>query len=175
MNTDIKDVTGAVAEVDLVVDLPIDEVWELITDISRIGEWSPECVSAAWRPDEKDDLPRVGAWFDARNEYPGGYTSTVECVVTRATRPTVFEWVVLDDDQDVGRPGSIWRYDLASHNKETLIRHRFTHGAGMTGLREGMLDRPDRAEAVLAGRLAVLRTNMTATLRAMMDSKGAER
>ena len=168
-------VTGAVAEVELMVDRPIGQVWDLITDVSRIGEWSPECVYAAWRPGDgpqagarrPGDGPRAGARFDARNEYPDGYTSAVECVVTEASRPTVFEWAVLDD---AAQPGSIWRYELAPEDRgRTRVRHRFTHGPGLTGLREGVLARPDRARAVLDGRLAALRANMTATLHAMFD------
>jgi hypothetical protein len=116
--TTIDLVTGASTEVELVAQLPIDRVWALVTDVSRIGEWSPECVFAAWRPDQ-GDLPLVGARFEARNEYADGYSSAVECVVTEAARPSVF--------------------------------------------------------AVLDGRLAVLRRNMTATLQAMVDHEGAGR
>lgn len=165
MDTERDVVTGASTEVELVVDRSIEEVWALVTDVSRIGEWSPECVFAAWRPGQ-DELPRVGAWFDARNEYADGYTATVECVVTAAERPSVFEWVVLDDDLDTARPGSIWRYELEpdERGQGTRVRHRFTHGPGMTGLREG-------AHAVVDRRLAQLNRNMTATLHAMVDAK----
>jgi len=169
-------VTGAVAEVELIVGLPIDQVWGLVTDVSRIGEWSPECVFAAWRP-AQGDVPHAGARFDARNEYPDGFTAAVECVVTEAVRPSVFEWVVLDDDRDVARPGSIWRYELEcdDQGRGTRVRHRFTHGPGLTGLREFIQNHPDHAEASLDGRLAQLRGNMTATLDAMMGPRGTKR
>lgn len=162
--------TGAVAEVELVVDLPIDQVWDLVTDVSRIGECSPECVFAAWRP-AQGEVPHVGARFDARNRYADEFQAAVECVVTEAVRPSVFEWVVLDDDQDVARPGSIWRYDLEcdDQGRGTRVRHRFTHGPGLTGLREFIHTHPDRARAALDGRLAELRRNMSTTLQAMMD------
>jgi uncharacterized protein YndB with AHSA1/START domain len=166
-------VTGATAVVELVVDRPIEQLWELVTDVGRIGEWSPECVGAAWRPGQ-GEVPRVGARFDARNEYPDGFVSEVECVVTAAARPSVFEWVVLDDDQDVTRPGSIWRYELAPDGPGVRVRHRFTHGPGLTGVREFVQEHPDRARAALDGRLAQLRRNMGTTLRAMMDVR-AER
>ena len=171
METSVDDsLTGAVAEVDLVVDLPIDQVWGLVTDVSRIGEWSPECVFAAWRP-AQGDVPQRGSRFDARNEYADGFTADVECVVTEAVRPSVFEWVVLDDDQDVTRPGSIWRYELEPDGRGTRVRHRFTHGPGVTGVREFVQDHPDRARAALDGRLAQLRRNMSATLHAMVDPR----
>jgi uncharacterized protein YndB with AHSA1/START domain len=163
-------VTGAVAEVEVTVDLPIGEVWSLVTDVGRTGEWSPECVHAAWRA-EQGDVPRVGARFDARNEYPDGFVSHVECVVTEAVRESVFEWVVLDDDRDVARPGSIWRYELARDGQGTLVRQRFTHGPGVTGVRVFFRDHPDLARAALDGRMAQLRANMTTTLNAMLGTR----
>lgn len=65
------EVTGARAEVELVVDLPIEQVWSWVTDVSRMGDSSPECVFAAWRPDQ-GDVPYAGARFDAQpGPYPG--------------------------------------------------------------------------------------------------------
>jgi uncharacterized protein YndB with AHSA1/START domain len=176
IGVEVDGVTGAVAEVELVVDLPIDQVWGLVTDVSRIGQWSPECVFAAWRP-AQGNMPRAGARFDARNEYPDGYKAAVECVVTEAVRPSVFEWVVLDDDQDVARPRSIWRYELErdEQGRGTRVRHRFIHGPGLTDLRGFIQNHPERARASLDGRLAQLRANMTTTLHAMMDPRGTER
>lgn len=168
-------VTGAVAEVEMVVDLPVDEVWRLVTDVGRMAQGSPECVFAAWRPDQ-GEVPRAGAVFDARNEYADGFVAAVECVVTEAARPSVFEWVVLDDDRDVTRPGSIWRYELEPDDGGgTRLRQRFTHGPGLTGLREFVQDHPDRGKAALDGRLAQLRDNMAATLRATLDPMGSTR
>lgn len=30
------------------VDAPIDEVWNVVRDVTRVGEWSHECVGATW-------------------------------------------------------------------------------------------------------------------------------
>jgi uncharacterized protein YndB with AHSA1/START domain len=160
--------TGAFAEVELVVDMPVERVWSLVTDVGRTGEWSPECVFAAWRPGQ-GEVPYAGARFDARNEYVGGFVATVECVVTEAVRPSVFAWAVLDDEQDVERPGSLWRYELERAEGGTRVRQRFTHGPGVTGLRAFMRDHPGDARTALEGRLAELRANMSATLHAMLD------
>lgn len=160
--------TGAFAELELVVDVPVERVWSLVTDVGRMGEWSPECVFAAWRPGQ-GEVPRAGARFEARNEYADGFTAAVECVVTEAVRPSVFAWVVLDDDRDVERPGSIWRYELHGVEGGTRVRQRFTHGPGLTGLRASMRDDPGHSRTALEGRLAELRANMSATLHAMLD------
>ncbi len=47
------------------VDRPPHEVWAAISDISRMGEWSPECVAARWTGGA--DGPAVGATFEGDN------------------------------------------------------------------------------------------------------------
>ncbi|WP_371482578.1 SRPBCC family protein [Kitasatospora sp. NBC_00315] len=164
-------VTGATTEVELTVDLPPEQLWDLVSDVTRIGEWSPECVGAHWTRRE-GDRPRAGDRFRARNEYRDGFVATVECVVTEADRPSVFAWVVLDDDGVVDRPGSLWRYGLRPAGGGTTVTHTFVHGPGLTGLRVGSERSPGRADDVVTGRLAELRRNMAATLRAMTCAAG---
>ncbi|MFF3596919.1 SRPBCC family protein [Kitasatospora indigofera] len=157
-------VTGATTAVTVTVGLPPERFWDLAVDVTRIGEWSPECVRAGWTS-RAGAVPRAGDRFQARNRYPDGFVATVECVVTEAVRPAVFAWVVLDDAKDPARPGSLWRYDLRAAGGGTLVTQTFTHGPGLTGLREGAENGP--GPEVVAGRLAQLRRNMTVTLRAM--------
>src|SRR5580658_2667235 len=137
-------VTGASVEVRVELDGSPEEIWGLITDVPRIGKWSPECVDGWW-VDREGHLPRVGARFEGHNRFPGGFEATVPCVVTEADRPESFSWVTLDRDQVVERPGSIWRYRL--HPSETAGRttviHRFEHGPGQTGVRLAVDDDPD--------------------------------
>lgn len=161
-------VTGARVDVERAVGLPAARIWDLITDVSRIGEWSPECVYGAWLTDERTP-PQVGARFEGRNRFRSGFTSSVECVVTESDWPTTFGWVVLDGDRVVARPGSMWRYELLPGNSagQTLVRHSFVHGPGFTGLRAIVEEGPAQGAAHLSGRLADLRQNMTVTLEAM--------
>jgi uncharacterized protein YndB with AHSA1/START domain len=164
--------TGAQVEVVLVVDQEPEAVWDLVTDVTRIGEWSPECAGAWWLG---DGPPRPGVRFDGRNDFGGGFTSTVTCVVTQAQRPSVFEWVVLDPAESVATPGSIWRYELTLGREpgQTTVLHRFTHGPGVTGLSRAMDGDPAGAQQILQDRLDLLRKNMTITLTAMAGSRPA--
>jgi uncharacterized protein YndB with AHSA1/START domain len=156
---------GASVEVEFVVDTEPARMWDLVTDVARIGEWSPECVGASWL-DGAAAAP--GARFEGRNDYGNGFTATVTCVVTAAARPSVFEWVVLDPSELPERPGSIWRYELEADGAgQTRVVHRFVHGPGVTGLSEGMQADPARAGQVLQGRLDTLRKHMTITLQGM--------
>ncbi|HEV2634646.1 MAG TPA: SRPBCC family protein [Actinocrinis sp.] len=159
-------VTGVTTAVQLTVDLPPDQVWDLVTDVTRIGEWSPEVAGGAW-VHRAGLVPQAGDGFQGHNRFPNGLTATVDCLVTQADRPALFEWVVLDDANDPDRPGSIWRYDLRADGAGTAVNHTFTHGSGDSGLRSGVEDNPDLADDVIAERLATLHRNMTQTLRAM--------
>ena len=42
-----------------------EAVWNAITDVTRMGEWSPECHTCEWKDDA--DGPAVGAWFVGHN------------------------------------------------------------------------------------------------------------
>ena len=162
----MTDATGATVEIEMVVDKDPGTMWDLVTDVSRIGDWSPECTGAAWLDGGQ---PERGARFAGRNEFSGGFSSAVTCVVTEAQRPAVFEWIVLDPTQNPACPGSIWRYELVRSDSpgQTRVRHRFVHGCGLTGLSRAMLESPDEAGAILADRLDMLRRHMTITLEGM--------
>jgi hemerythrin-like domain-containing protein len=47
------------------VDADIDAVWDIVRDVTRIGEWSHECVSATWLGSAETAVP--GARFRGRN------------------------------------------------------------------------------------------------------------
>ena len=47
------------------VDADIDAVWDIVRDVTRVGEWSHECVSASWIGDVTAATP--GARFRGRN------------------------------------------------------------------------------------------------------------
>ncbi|MET9023520.1 SRPBCC family protein [Actinopolymorpha sp. NPDC004070] len=161
-------VHGARVGLERVVDVPPERLWDLLADVTRIGEWSPECVEAHWR--DPDRGPVVGARFTATNRFANGGVGHVTCVVTEAARPRTFGWVVLDADDDPHRPGSAWSYELlpADAPGRTRVRHTFVHGPGESGLTAAVREHPERGEAVVAARLAVLRRHMSTTLDRMV-------
>lgn len=165
-----SEVTGARVDLELLLDVPAERMWELVTDVSRIGEWSPECIHAA--PVGDGPVTTPGARFEARNRFGNGFVGEVTCVVTEAERPRTFEWVVLDGSGDPDRPGSRWRYHLEPGEaaEQTLVRHNFVHGPGDSGMRVATRENPEQAAALIAGRLAQLRAHMTETLRGMERS-----
>ncbi|MGH9225024.1 MAG: SRPBCC family protein [Acidimicrobiales bacterium] len=61
---------------------PPDRVYELVSDIGRMGEWSPECYHCAWA--KGATVPAVGARFKARNRGRRGPSWFNTPVVTAA-------------------------------------------------------------------------------------------
>ena len=44
-----------------------EALYDMVSDVTRMGEWSPVCAACWW---DDGDGPRVGAWFTGRNELP---------------------------------------------------------------------------------------------------------
>jgi uncharacterized protein YndB with AHSA1/START domain len=156
-------------DAEIVVAAPRGVVWDLLADVANMGNWSPECVHTAWLDDRHDARP--GARFSGLNRVPGGYEWSVTCVVTRADRPRIFEWVVLDDQdstQTVDHPSSCWRYELdAAPDGATVVQHSFVHGPGDSGLRWMMRQHPERSAQIIEERRQTLQGNMRRALAAM--------
>jgi len=83
---------------------PAEVVYDLISDLPRMGEWSPENVGGEWRDGATG--PAVGARFAGRNQRKAGWTTTV--TITEATRGVSFAFVT----GKVERPETRWSYQL---------------------------------------------------------------
>lgn len=67
-----------------------EDLYNLVSDITRTGEWSPICTACWWHDDAG---PREGAWFSGRNEANGRVWETKSLVV--AAQPgEEFAWMV---------------------------------------------------------------------------------
>ena len=97
------------------IDASPTAVYDLISDITRTGEWSPECRVCEWL----GTPGQVGSRFRGRNRSgPARWTTTGE--VLAAERPKVFEFVTLYK----GDPATRWRYELAG-NAPTRLTESF--------------------------------------------------
>ena len=68
-----------------------ETLYDLVSDITRTGEWSPVCTRCWW--DDEDSAGQPGAWFTGRNELPQRTWETRSQVVA-AERGREFAWVV---------------------------------------------------------------------------------
>ncbi|MEY2425341.1 MAG: hypothetical protein QOI61_913 [Actinomycetota bacterium] len=62
-------------------------VWQALSDITRMGEWSPECHTCTWNDGVTE--PAVGAKFTGHNRN-GEFEWTTECEVTQSVPGEVF-------------------------------------------------------------------------------------
>ena len=113
------------AEVTLHIDAPPDRVWGLVTDITKMGEYSPEVIEAEWIDGATG--PVVGARYRGhvkRNEnWPVLYWTT--CKVTESQPGEVFEFAVIMRE----RPVNTWRYDFrATDDGGTDVTESFDLG-----------------------------------------------
>ena len=81
------------------MDAPPEKVWALVSDVTRIGEFSPETFEARWTRGSTG--PEVGASFKGHVKRNGvGPTYWSPCQVTECVPNEVFEFNVGSDDVD---------------------------------------------------------------------------
>jgi uncharacterized protein YndB with AHSA1/START domain len=138
------------------VDAPAELIYDMVTDVARMGEWSPECVGA--------DVPAgspvaAGFTFTGRNAR-GEAEWTSPCQVVAADRPTLFSFTA-------GEPGAAttWTFELRSADGATEITESFDS--------EPLRD-PARAEQ-LAGRHGQLLEDLSSTLAGVKSVAERER
>jgi hypothetical protein len=76
----------------IVINRSPDEVYGLISDVTRMGDWSPICKGCWW---DEGAGPTVGAMFTGRNELPERQWETRSEVVT-AEPGKEFAWSVAE-------------------------------------------------------------------------------
>jgi uncharacterized protein YndB with AHSA1/START domain len=116
------------AKASLHMSAPPEKVWALISDITKMGEYSPEVVEAEWLDGATG--PAVGARYRGhvkRNEnWPVLYWTT--CKVTESVPGKVFEFAVVMG----GRTVNTWRYEFrATEDGGTDVTESFDLGDGI--------------------------------------------
>jgi uncharacterized protein YndB with AHSA1/START domain len=159
-------VTGATAVVEVLIDLRIEQAWHRVTDVTRIGEWSPSGASARWLGGATG--ARVGVRFGLSDRRCGGAHPAL-CVVLEVRPPERFGYAVLDGAADVARPAATSRYELAPAGVRgrTLVRQTVVHGPGHSALRAHVLHDPAHAQRLVEEGLEQLRAAMVGSLHAM--------
>jgi len=105
------------------IDAPAAQVWSMISDITRMGEWSPESTGGRWTKGARG--PAVGAKFSGTNHNGKKKWSTTGTVVA-ADPGERFAFVV-----DVGPIGiSRWSFDLDSDASGCTVTETWTDRRG---------------------------------------------
>jgi hypothetical protein len=86
---------------------PVGDVYALVSDVTRTGEWSPECVSCRWLDDATH--AEQGARYRGRSR--NGWRRWSTTATIRVARPDAeLTW----DVTYLGRPVARWSYELTA-------------------------------------------------------------
>ena len=117
MATHEQDLTGSAS---ITIDRPVAEVFEAVVDITRMGEWSPECVACRWA--DGVDGPAVGATFNGDNVAKAGPITlkrwTTSSEITGYEPEALFEFVA--------EGYSTWRYEFEARDGSTVVTESFS-------------------------------------------------
>lgn len=97
-----------------------EDVYDLVADVTRMGEWSPECYRCKWLGEAHN--AEVGARFRGYNRL-GRYRWATTAVVNVAQRGHEFAFAVVHDK--TGRDETLWRYRLEPSSGGTLLTESF--------------------------------------------------
>lgn len=106
-------------EIHLKVQAPPEKVWELLANLDRMGEWSPECYSVSWL-DGGSSPARVGRRFKGRNRW-GPVRWSMTCEVKTAEPAREISWSTVQHGREVVR----WRYRFEPAGDGTYVTESF--------------------------------------------------
>lgn len=138
----------------VVVARPPEDVYDMVSDVVRMGEWSPVCKACWW--DDGESL-RVGAWFTGRNELPDRTWETHSEVVV-AERGREFAFIV-------GGSYVRWGYTFTPVEGGTSVTESWEFLPGGLAMFEERFGAD--AQAQIANRAEAARTGIPATLAAI--------
>ena len=137
---------------------PPERVWELITDVTLLPRFSTELQHAEWA--EGFDAAALGAQFLGTNRHPaiGEWTTTSHIIEFEP--PRLFSWAV-------GNPemcAATWQFETNPISNGTRLRYTARLGPGQSGVTMLIKREPDRADEIVARRLAQWEAGMQATV-----------
>ncbi|MER6989437.1 SRPBCC family protein [Saccharopolyspora hirsuta] len=96
-----------------------EAVYRVASDITRMGEWSPECVGGEWTSGEPG---AVGARFEGHNRFRD-QTWTTECEVVAAEPGRRFAWAVLSYSPT--SDNSVWSFEIEPTSGGCALTQRY--------------------------------------------------
>jgi uncharacterized protein YndB with AHSA1/START domain len=106
-------------QVELHVDAPPEVVWNVVADLDRMGEWSPECYRVEWL-DGAVSPATAGARFKGWNRY-GRMRWSVTCEVKSAEVGRELAWSTVERGRELVR----WCYRFDPVDGGTRVTESF--------------------------------------------------
>jgi len=138
-----------------------EDLYDLISDITHMGSWSPVCKECWW---DEGAGPEAGAWFTGRNVLPDRTWETRSEIVT-ADRGREFAFVV-------NGTWTRWGYVLTPVDGATQLTESWELLPGGKSMFEERFGAD--AESQIAIRLELARTGIPTTLAAIKKDAEAE-
>ena len=108
-------------ECDVTVAADAGQIYDLVADLARMGEWSPECQRVEWQ--DGSDGPAVGARFVGHNR--GGPMGLMKWSrrgrVLAAERGREFSFVT----EEGGRESTVWSYRFEPTAEGTRVTESY--------------------------------------------------
>jgi hypothetical protein len=144
----------------ITIDRPPSVVYELISDITRMGEYSPVCKACWW---DEGASAQAGSWFTGRNETPERTWET-HCEVVAAEPGREFTFVVNGAENGFAR----WSYTMQPAGDGTELTESWAILPALVGYFAQNSD--DGGAAQVAQREANARSGIPETLAAIKQS-----
>ena len=146
---DVVDLSQLTASGSVVIAADPETLYDMVSDVTRMGEWSPACLSGAW---EEGASAQPGSWFTGKNKL-GDFEYENRCEVTVADRGKEFAWIVGGADEGPAQ----WRYTFAAVDGGTRVEE----SSALIRLTGFFADMPeDRMQAIVAGNQAGIETTL---------------
>lgn len=134
---------------------PADQVFSMVSDVTRMGEWSPENEGASWRGGATG--PEVGARFQGTNRHGKKHWSTAGRI-TELEPGRLFAFRI----KAIGLPVAEWRYRFepittGCRVTETWIDQRGRLVAALGKQVTGVADRAEHNRSTMEETLAHLK------------------
>lgn len=130
-----------------------ESLWPLLSDVTQMGRWSPECTGGRWL--DHAAKPVLGAHFRGANRWgPVRWSTTCEIVAIEEGRHLAF------DARHWSGATTRWAFELIPDGDGTVLRERFETRDSPSWVL--LLDR-------LAGRPRRLVSSMKTTLQRLSD------
>jgi uncharacterized protein YndB with AHSA1/START domain len=114
----VEQITEPTTELAIEIDAPVADVWRIVTDVTRIPEWSPACHRCEWLDGAHEAI--VGARFRGHNKLNGARWSR-DCEITAVEPGVVFAF----STSFKGEESTRWRYRFEPAGSGTKVSEAY--------------------------------------------------
>ncbi|MEW2071241.1 SRPBCC family protein [Streptomyces sp. NPDC007346] len=121
-----------------------EKVYEVVSDLPRQAEWSPECRGGEWASGQPSAVGSIFRGENLRSEEVVAWAPLIrgtwytEARIVAAEPGRTFRWVMLTharEDQE-----SLWGFDIEADGDGSVLTHHFRMGTATAGIHKIVKD-----------------------------------